>query len=200
MLCDFIVRVSARFRLIATASAALFVGAATLLVPAASAHLRRGCRHAHSPVGAASRHQLQEAVVCLINQQRTRRHLPRLHENQRLNRSAQGWTNVMVRRDDFSHGADFSARISAVGFDWSMVGENIASGFVTPASVVRGWMGSPDHCRNILTPSFADVGTGIKTRGLANNHRGGTWTQDFGLPMGAHAPSGNWGPADGCPY
>jgi len=44
---------------------------------------------------------LQEAVVCLINQQRTHRHLPRLHENQRLNRSAQGWTDVMVRQDDF---------------------------------------------------------------------------------------------------
>jgi len=200
MLCDFITRVSARFRLIATASAALCVGAATVLAPAASAHPQGGCRYAHSPVGAASRPQLQEAVVCLINQQRTHRHLPRLHENQRLNRSAQGWTDVMVRQDDFSHGADFSARISAVGFDWSMAGENIASGFMTPAAVVRGWMGSADHCRNILTPSFADVGTGVKARGLADNHRGGTWTQDFGLSMGAHAPSGNWGPADGCPY
>jgi len=200
VLCHFTTRVSARFRLIATASAALFAGAATVLAPAASAHPARGCGDAGTPVREASRHQLQETVVCLINKQRTRRHLPRLRENQRLNRSAQGWTEEMVRSDDFSHGADFSARISAVGFDWSMAGENIATGFMTPAAVVRAWMGSPDHCRNILSPSYADVGTGISAHSVGGYHRGATWTQDFGLPMGAHPPSGDWGPADGCPY
>jgi uncharacterized protein YkwD len=165
----------------------------------ASAH-RRGCRHAHTRIAAASRAQLQRAVVCLINRQRAERHLPRLHANQRLNRSAQGWTNRMVRTDSFSHGADFAARISAVGFDWSRAGENIATGFHTPAAVVRAWMASPGHCQNILSPSFADVGTGVSGRPIAGAGGNGTWTQDFGLPMGHRAPSGNSGPAQGCPY
>jgi uncharacterized protein YkwD len=106
----------------------------------------------------------------------------------------------MVRHGLFSHGANFSGRISAVGFNWSSVGENIATGFRTPAAVVRGWMGSPGHCRNILTPTFLDLGVGVSKRGVPGAGGAGTWTQDFGLPMSASAPSGNWGPADGCPY
>jgi uncharacterized protein YkwD len=106
----------------------------------------------------------------------------------------------MVRHDFFSHGANFAGRITAVGFDWSMVGENIASGFRTAAAVVRGWMGSPGHCRNILTPTFLDVGVGVSRRGVAGSGGPGTWTQDFGLPMSARAPSSNWSPANRCPY
>jgi uncharacterized protein YkwD len=187
-------------RALLVTSAALFSIAAVFVSQAdAGTTGHRGCAYAHSPARRTSRPALQRAVVCLINQQRASHGLPRLHENQRLNRSAQGWTNVMVSHDMFSHGADFSARISAVGFDWSTAGENIASGFETPAAVVRGWMGSPGHCRNILTPAFLDVGTGVSARGVGRVP-GATWTQDFGLPMSSHAPSGNWGPAGGCPY
>src|SRR6202042_2131961 len=101
-----------------------------VLIPAAAAQAR-GCANAHTPIAAASHPQLQNAVVCLINEQRARHHLPRLHANRRLDRSAQGWTNTMARHGAFSHGADFASRISAVGFSWSMAGENIATGFMT---------------------------------------------------------------------
>jgi hypothetical protein len=42
------------------------------------------------------------------------------------------------------------------------------------------------------------VGTGVDKRAIIG--RGATWTQDFGLWMGQRPASGNWGPADGCPY
>jgi len=176
--------------------------------PAAGAHQtgthdrsRNRCQGANTPIAAAARPELQRVVVCLINQQRTERPLPRLQISQRLNRSAQGWTNTMVSHASFSHGGDFAARISAVGFDWSMVGENIATGFRTPAGVVRSWMASIGHCQNILSPSFRDVGTGVSKRSIPGaSSRPGTWTQDFGLPMGARPPSGNSGPANSCPY
>jgi uncharacterized protein YkwD len=186
-------------RAVLVTGAALVMTATHLTSTAQAKGADRGCAHAHARVAETPRSQLQRAVVCLINQQRTRRGLPRLRESQRLNRSAQGWTNQMVRHDFFSHGANFAGRITAVGFDWSMAGENIATGFPTPAAVVRGWMGSPGHCRNILTPSFLDVGVGVSRRGLPGGGPG-TWTQDFGLPMSAHAPSGDWGPANRCPY
>jgi uncharacterized protein YkwD len=161
----------------------------------------RGCAAAHTTIARASRARLQRAVVCLINRQRHAHGLPGLRENQRLNRSAQGWTNVMVTHRDFSHGADFAARISAVGFDWSNVGENIATGYATPAQVVRAWMASKGHCQNILNPQYRYVGTGVSDRSISGySTLAGTWTQDFGLLMGQHAPSGNWGPAAGCPY
>jgi uncharacterized protein YkwD len=198
--CAMRVWTQARRALILTSAAlALTATVATSAASAQAPHHRRHCRYAHTRIGATSRHHLQTAVLCLVNQQRVSRGLPRLHGSRRLNRSAQGWTNTMVRADFFSHGADFAARISAVGFDWSTAGENIASGFMTPAAVVRGWMHSVGHCRNILTPDFSFVGTGVSRRGTAGDS-GGTWTQDFALPMSAPAPSHRWGPADGCPY
>ena len=142
-------------------SAALLITAAVFTSPAGARTAHRRCANAHTRVASTPRAVLQRAVVCLVNQQRARHGLPRLHENQRLNRSAQGWTNHMVRDDYFSHGSNFSGRITAVGFDWQMVGENIATGFQTAAAVVRGWMGSPGHCRNILTPTFLDIGVGV---------------------------------------
>jgi uncharacterized protein YkwD len=166
----------------------------------ATARARR-CAAARRTIAHASRAELQRAVVCLINHQRHHRGLPGLRESSRLNRSAQGWTNVMVSHRYFSHGADFAARISAVGFDWSNVGENIATGYATPARVVAAWMASKGHCQNILNPDYSYVGTGVSDRSIAGySTLSGTWTQDFGLLMGQHAPSGNWGPAEGCPY
>jgi uncharacterized protein YkwD len=170
------------------------------LASAAGAHTR-GCADAHTTIAHTARAELQRAVVCLINQQRHTRGLPGLRENARLNRSAQGWTNVMVTHRDFSHGADFAARISAVGFDWSNVGENIATGYRSPTAVVRAWMASKGHCQNILNPVYRYVGTGVSDNSITGySTLAGTWTQDFGLLMGQHAASGNWAPAEGCPY
>lgn len=162
---------------------------------------RTGCAHAHTRIGRVSRTGARRAVVCLLNRERRAHGLPTLRVSVRLNRSAQGWTNVMVRHRMFSHGADFAARISAVGFDWSRAGENIAAGYVTPASVVRAWMASTGHCQNILDPAFREVGTGVARRSALRRPSGGaTWTQDFGLLMNQRPASGNWAPAAGCPY
>ncbi len=190
--------------LLATAGA---VG--TVAVPTAGAHRHRhahraqpaaACAGAHTRISAAPPSEMRAAVVCLINLERTSRRLPGLHANARLDRSAQGWTNAMVRVHDFTHGANFASRISAVGFRWSTAGENIAAGFSTPAAVVRAWMASPGHCANILSPSFLEVGTGVRWTSVSGAGGPGTWTQDFGLPLGARTPSGNTGPANRCPY
>lgn len=171
-----------------------------LFASGASAH-PGACRHADTPIGLAPRAQLQRAVVCLINQQRRAHGVGGLRASAQLDRSAQDWSNAMVVRRDFTHGADFSARISAVGFNWSSVGENIATGYQTPAAVVAAWMASPGHCRNILSPIYREVGTGVNDHAIPGfSSQAGTWTQDFGLLMGQHPASGNWGPADGCPY
>jgi uncharacterized protein YkwD len=159
----------------------------------------RACRFAHTPIVRARRGQLQRAVVCLVNQQRRRRGLPGLRPNRKLNRSAQGWTNAMVVHREFTHGADFALRISAAGFNWSNVGENIATGYRTPSAVVNAWMASPGHCENILDPEFREVGTGVSAARIPGfSSRPGTWTQDFGLLMNQRPGSGNWGPADSC--
>jgi uncharacterized protein YkwD len=194
---------------VAIAALSLLATAALAVVPAASAaqrHHRRaraasGCANANANVGPASAQALRAAVVCLINQQRTSRHLPALRASHLLDGSAQGWTNAMVSSDVFSHGTNFAARISAAGYVWRAAGENIATGFQTPAGVVRAWMASTGHCQNILNPTYGNVGTGVSRRPVNGWASGaGTWTQDFALSMYKSPPSANWGPADGCPY
>ncbi len=185
-----------------------FVGIAlvTALMAAAPApagakpRAHRGCANADTPAVATTNRAMRSAILCLVNRQRAAHHLPGLSEDGRLDRSAQGWTVQMVLSGIFSHGTDFAARISGAGYSWSSAGENIASGFATPREVVGGWMASTGHCQNILNPTYLNIGIGVSRRGVSPGIGASTWTQDFGLPMGHAAPSGNWGPANGCPY
>lgn len=169
---------------------------------AAKAHRHvKWCAHADASPASASLAQMRAAVVCLINQQRNHRGLPSLRPSAALNRSAQSWNQWMVSTGNFTHGSNFAGRISAVGYDWQTAGENIATGFATPRKVVAAWMASPDHCRNILDPSFRNIGTGVTAAAVGNwASRPSTWTNDFGLLMSQRAPSGNAGPQSGCPY
>ncbi len=158
-----------------------------------------GCSGAHTPITQAATDEMRTAVLCLINEQRTADGLPKLAASEKLDRSAQGWTDSMVESDEFSHGSAFMNRISATGFNWTTVGENIATGYETPSSVVRAWMRSPGHCANILDPAYREVGTGVSARRIPRASTVlGTWTQDFGRLMGQPALSGNSGPANSC--
>jgi uncharacterized protein YkwD len=157
------------------------------------------CPGADAPAISAPVGVMRSAVLCLVNQEREARGLPALHASKRLNRSAQHWTDVMVRTRTFSHGTNFSGRIGATGYVWSTAGENIATGFQTPREVMRGWMASQGHCVNILNPTFSDLGTGVDSVSLGS-FAPSTWTQDFALWMGHRARSQNYGPANGCPY
>lgn len=53
------------------------------------------------------------------------------------------------------------------GSDWYtvnaniMMGENLAYGYVDAADVMNGWMSSPSHKANILTPEFQTVGISV---------------------------------------
>ncbi|HLI58937.1 MAG TPA: CAP domain-containing protein [Solirubrobacteraceae bacterium] len=164
-------------------------------------HHRPRCVDAHARIGRVPRAAIERATVCLLNHERTERGLPRLRASRLLTRSAQRWTNTMVRERAFTHGADFSARITAVGFDWQRAGENIADGYRTAAGAVRAWMRSVGHCQNILTPVFRDVGAGFdRGSALGGGTLRGTWTLDLALGMHQRALSENWKPAEGCPY
>jgi uncharacterized protein YkwD len=70
-----------------------------------------------------------------------------------------------------SDGTSFSARITATGYNWRTVGENIAWGQTTEQEVFNSWINSPDHCKNIMNGSFKDFGAAKD---------GVYWTQDFG--------------------
>jgi uncharacterized protein YkwD len=73
-------------------------------------------------------------------------------------------------------GDDMVERVEYAGYtSWWSIGENIAHGQSTPASVVSSWMASDGHCANIMEPDFEDIGVGYYYDG---DH---WWTQDFGV-------------------
>lgn len=63
-------------------------------------------------------------------------------------------------------------RMELAGYDYSAAGENIAQGQTSADQVMASWMSSPGHCRNIMDPSFAEIGVGVSD--------GALWTQTFG--------------------
>ena len=70
-----------------------------------------------------------------------------------------------------------SAR-SQQGYRWRFVGENIAAGQGSPEQVVAGWLASPGHCANIMSPDFAEMGAAyaINPQAAMDIY----WTQVFG--------------------
>lgn len=70
-----------------------------------------------------------------------------------------------------AEGRGLRERIEASGYGGNTYGENIAGEFQTAHQVMRAWIGSPGHRRNIIDPNFSDVGIGFS---------GGYWCVVFG--------------------
>ena len=142
------------------------------LVPA-SALANCGRAAAADPTAAgASLKSARSATLCLLNAERRKRGIRRLRHNRRLAVAGRRHARDMVKRDYFSHdapsGQDFVARILETSYvpraaRWAL-GENLAWGDDakgTPRSIVRAWMASPGHRRNILSRKFREIGIAI---------------------------------------
>ena len=101
---------------------------------------------------------------------------PVLELDPRLIASARGHSADMTRLGFFAHASPVagkrrpSDRMRAAGYP-GMGGENISLGSVTPRATHVAWYNSSGHHRNILSPTYAAMGSG-----LDGNH----WTQTFG--------------------
>lgn len=120
----------------------------------------------------SSLHAAQRATLCLLNNERHKRHLQTLRFNHRLELAGLRHARDMVRRNYFSHtepsGLDFVHRIMLTHYvppasHW-FLGENLAWGDQrgsTPREITRAWMASPAHRHNILTAGFREIGIAI---------------------------------------
>ena len=103
-----------------------------------------------------------------------------LAHNDKLQCAARGHSLDMVERDFFDHvspdGGQMTDRASAVGYDYYVLGENIAMGHTNAKEVVDGWMTSDGHCANIMSPEFLELGVGYHD----GEGKPPVWTQVFG--------------------
>src|SRR5687768_11982230 len=118
---------------------------------------------------------LESRILSLVNAERRERGLRPLVWNDRLDQAAKLHARNMATFRRMSHVIPeaklptLSARAQHVQYPYAMIAENIALGFTDAESVVQGWMRSPGHRRNILSPEAAEIGTGVvssRTGGL----------------------------------
>ena len=64
-------------------------------------------------------------------------------------------------------------RITKEDYIWSTCGENIAMGQTSVEEVMKTWILSEGHCKNLMNKSFKEVGSG---------RTGNIWVQNFGTP------------------
>jgi uncharacterized protein YkwD len=99
--------------------------------------------------------------------------------DERLRSAARSHAFDMGEQDYFDHeskdGRSPFDRMREAGFRGCTMGENIASGQPTPASVMDGWLNSPGHCAHILQPRFKRIGIGFYEAGSDPD-----WVQNFG--------------------
>ena len=157
----------------------------------AAAQNPTACQSSHLSPSQENVVQVEQTVLCLLNAERTKRGLSRLRDNDRLEKAADKHSKDMVSRGFFAHdtpaGASPSDRIRAAGYlkgarGWS-VGENIAYGtgsLATPQSIVKGWMNSAGHRRNILHRGFEEIGVGLALGAPGKGGAGATYTTTFG--------------------
>ena len=118
-------------------------------------------------------YSLSHKVYEIVNQERIKAGVKPLRFNDKVYKAA------MVRAKEchkyFSHtrpnGKDCFTALSEAGVKQNYAGENIAAGFSSPKSVMKGWMQSSGHRSNILNPVFTDFGCGVCNTG--------EWTQFF---------------------
>jgi uncharacterized protein YkwD len=102
--------------------------------------------------------------------------------NPALTDAALAHSRDMAEHGEFDHkGHDGSTpplRVKRAGYgSYSVVGENIAAGAMTPAEVTQGWLKSPPHCQKIMDPRFTEIGIAfaVNTATAVAVY----WTQDF---------------------
>ncbi|MEK5070325.1 CAP domain-containing protein [Sporosarcina sp. FSL K6-1508] len=124
----------------------------------------------------ASISAIEKAVLDLTNAERQKAGLKPLQTDSKLMNSARQKSADMASKNYFSHtsptyGSPFD-QMKANGVTYKSAAENIAMGQRSAEEVVKGWMESPGHRQNILTPGFTHIGIGY-------DKNGNYWTQQF---------------------
>jgi len=95
--------------------------------------------------------------------------------NDQLEAAAMTHAADMNANDYFSHtgfdGSSAGDRIRKAGYAWQTYGENIAKGYSSEESVMRAWILSEGHCKNIMSSGFREFGAAN-----VNDY----WVQEFG--------------------
>jgi uncharacterized protein YkwD len=173
-------------------AAALAVLSICLLAEAslASAAKKRGCAHVSAVPRAASLPQSEDAILCLINEERAKRRVSTLRRSTELTQAARDHSTDMVSRQYFAHesldGATPRERVLRSGYfrgsARGTVEEALAWGWgerSAPTALVTLLMDSAPHRSILLNRGVRDIGVGL-VLGAPGMEGGATLTLDAG--------------------
>jgi uncharacterized protein YkwD len=120
--------------------------------------------------------ELRRAILDEVNATRRAHGAPRLADDARLAAAAVDYSAELARTRRLTHESDtpdrrtLDERLAAAGMtEWTLIGENLAMTSTAarelPARVVRMWLDSPGHRRNLLNREFTLSGIGIARTG-----------------------------------
>ena len=146
------------------------------------------------PTAQAQLDTAADAVICLVNVERTSRGLKALKRDRDLAQAARGHTRDMVANHYFEHtspnGDSLGDRIRQAGYgkpgDGWKVGENLGWGTgarATPNSLVDAWLNSAGHKQNMLTGAYRELGVGVAVGAptAGTELPGATYTLNLGV-------------------
>jgi uncharacterized protein YkwD len=106
------------------------------------------------------------------NVERTKNGLQLLQLNDQLSQAAFLKANDMFRQQYWAHTAPDGTSpwhwFSVSGYNYAAAGENLAKDFTTADGAMAAWMSSPEHCKNILTANYTDVGFAVVDGTMSN--------------------------------
>jgi uncharacterized protein YkwD len=106
-----------------------------------------------------------ESVLWAINAARAKAGCGPLRTNPKLMAAARSHARAMANQNFFDHvgkdGSRFSSRIKRQGYSYRSAAENIAAGHKSAGDVVRGWMTSTAHRKNILNCRMEETGIAV---------------------------------------
>ena len=107
----------------------------------------------------------EDQVLVAVNKARAAAGCGALTANAKLEAAARVHAKAMAEKDFFGHsgkdGSKFSTRIKRQGYRYSRVAENIGAGQSSAAGIMKDWMGSAGHRKNILNCALAETGIAV---------------------------------------
>lgn len=143
------------------------------------------------PPGAAQADEVQSRLLTLVNETRA---TPRncgsasfaatrpLRYSAKLQAIAAAHAADMAQHNYFDHvgrdGSHVEERASSAGYRWRAIAENIAGGHTRVEAAMQDWLGSAEHCANLMSPAYSEMATAFAVNNSSS--AGIYWVQVFG--------------------
>lgn len=161
--------------LISLVASLLFVGSAGLIDGADDPAKARADRVIAQLVEAHNKERAKDGLVPLTLES---------HLTEAAKVHAKDMAEHDVMTHDGSDGSNSAERVAKAGYHYLSTGENVAQGYRTVPEVMKAWMDSPPHKKNILA-DYSEIGLAVVYSETGKPY----WCAEFGKPFPKFEPA-----------